>query len=104
MLKKHVVLFEAKDCGWVAYSTTLADAKRLLTINAAHNTNIFYIFECNLLQQYPYTMKLKFPFQKYYSFNKIHIYKEEDFTENDKYMTISYDNADDGIYLDVTSV
>lgn len=102
MLKKHVVLFEAKDYGWIAYSTTFADAKRLLSINATHNTPIFYIFECNLLKQNPYTMKLKFPFLQHYDFIKINIYKEECFDENEKYMTISYEDEGGGICLDVT--
>ena len=112
MLKKHVILFEAKDVGWIAYSTTFADAKRMLTINASANHGIFYIFECNLLKQNPYTMKLKFPFGNHYAFSKINIYKEEDFEEEDfekkdfekkeKYMTISYDDEDGGICLDVT--
>jgi hypothetical protein len=102
MLKKHVVLFEANNYGWIAYSTTFADAKRLLSINATHNTHIFYIFECNLLKQNPYTMKLKFPFSQHYDFRKIIIYKEEDFEENEKYMTISYADEGGGICLDVT--
>lgn len=102
MLKKHVVLLEAKDYGWIAYTTAFADAKRMLTINATHNTHIFYIFECNLLKQNPYTMKLKFPFSQHYDFRKIIIYKEECFGENDEYITISYDDADNGICLDVT--
>ena len=44
MIKKHVVLFEAKNYGWIAYSTTFADAKRVLTINDTQQ-DIFYIFE-----------------------------------------------------------
>jgi hypothetical protein len=103
MLKKHVILFEAKDHGWIAYSTTFADAKRMLTIYATHQ-GIFYIFECNLLKQYPYTMKLKLPISLHYNFSKINVYKEEDFDENDKYMTIGYDDADGGIRLDVKNI
>jgi len=104
MLKKHVVLLEAKDYGWIAYTTTFADAKKMLTINVAHNMNIFYIFECNLLKQNPYAMKLKFPFSQHYDFRKIIIYKEEDFEENDEYIIISYDDADGGgICLNVTT-
>ena len=101
MLKEHVILFEAKNVGWIAYSTTLGEAKRMLSINITHNSHIFYIFECNLLQQYPYTMKLKVPVSHHYHFNKINIYKEEHFEENEEYITISYDDADDGICLDV---
>ena len=47
-------------------------------------------------------MKLKFPLSDHYAFNKINIYKEEDFAEKEKYMTISYDDEDGGICLDVT--
>ena len=64
MLKKHLVLFESKDHGWIAYSTTGRDAKRILSVNKKYN--IFYIFECDLLEQYPYTMKLKSPIDKRY--------------------------------------
>jgi hypothetical protein len=102
MLKKHIILFEAKDVGWIAYSTTFADAKRMLTINATTNHDIFYIFECNLLKQNPYTMKLKFPLKDHYTFSKINLYKEEEFINNEKYMTISYKDEDGGICLDVT--
>jgi hypothetical protein len=102
MLKKHVVLFEAKDYGLIAYSTNFADAKRMLTINGTQDA-IFYIFECDLLKQHPYTMKLKVPFSQYYHFIKINIYKEEDFADNDKYILISYNDADGGIRLDVSN-
>ena len=101
MLKKHVILFESKNGGWIAYSTDVKDATRMLSINIIHNCHIFYIFECDLLQQFPYTMKLKVPFSHHYQFNKINIYKEEHFEENAKYITISYDDADGGICLDV---
>ena len=74
MLKKHIVLFETKDYKWIAYSTTGSDAKRILNVNKKYN--IFYIFECNILNQYPYTMKLKTPFYKYYNCKKINKYKE----------------------------
>jgi hypothetical protein len=100
MLKKHVVLFEAKNYGWIAYSTTFADAKRVLTINDTQQ-DIFYIFECNLLKQNPYTMKLKFPFPKHYNHKKINIYTEDEFEDNEEYILISYDDADGGIRLDV---
>ena len=101
MLKKHVILFDAKDVGWIAYTTTFPEAKRMLVINTTHNSNLFYIFECDLLKQNPYTLKLKFPFYQHYAYNKINIYKEEDFDENDKYMTISYTDEGGGICLDV---
>lgn len=102
MLKKHVILFEAKDHGWIAYSTTFASAKRMLTMNTTHDA-IFYIFECDLLKQVPYTMKLKVPFCNHYQHKKINVYKEEPFAENEKYMTISYDDADGGMRLDVNN-
>lgn len=104
MLKKHVILFESKDCGWIAYSTAVGEANRMLSVNITHNSNLFYIFECNLLQQLPYTMKLKVPFQNHYHYKKINIYKEEVFEENEEYITISYTDADDGICLDVKHV
>jgi hypothetical protein len=103
MLKKHIILFEEKNNGWIAYSTTFADAKRMLTINA-NQTAIFYVFECDLLKQYPYTMKLKVPFSQHYNYTKINMYKEDEFTENEEYITISYDNEDGGIRLDVKHV
>lgn len=42
MLKKHMVLFESKDYGWIAYSTTGRDAKRILNVNNKYH--VFYIF------------------------------------------------------------
>ena len=77
MLKKHIVLFESKDYGWVAYSTIASDAKRILNVNNQYN--IFYVFECDLLKQYPYTMKLKAPLNENYNCKKINKYKEETF-------------------------
>jgi len=59
MLKKHIVLFESKHHGWIAYSTTGSDAKRILSVNKKYD--VFYIFECDLLKEYPYIMKLKAP-------------------------------------------
>jgi len=99
MLKKHIVLFETKDYEWVAYSTTGSDAKRILSVNK--NYNIFYIFECDIEKQYPYTMKLKTPLDKHYDCKKINKYKEVNFEENDKYVTISYETLDQGICFDV---
>jgi len=99
MLKKHIVLFETKDYEWVAYSTTGSDAKRILSVNK--NYNIFYIFECDIEKQYPYTMKLKAPLDKHYDCKKINKYKEVNFEENDKYITISYETVDQGICFDV---
>ena len=99
MLKKHIVLFETKDYEWVAYSTTGSDAKRILSVNKYYN--IFYIFECNIEKQYPYTMKLKAPLNKHYDCKKINKYKEVNFEENDKYITVSYEAVDQGICFDV---
>jgi hypothetical protein len=99
MLKKHIVLFESKDYEWIAYSTTGRDAKRILSVNK--NYNIFYIFECNIEKQYPYTMKLKAPLNKHYDCKRINKYKEVIFEENDKYITISYESVDKGICFDV---
>ena len=99
MLKKHIVLFESKDNGWVAYSTISSDAKRILNVNK--NYNIFYVFECDLLKQYPYTMKLKAPLNENYNCKKINKYKEEIFEENDKYIIVSY-KTEEGICFDVT--
>lgn len=99
MLKKHIVLFETKDYEWVAYSTTGSDAKRILSVNK--NYNIFYIFECDIEKQYPYTMKLKAPLDKHYDCKKINKYKEANFEENDKYIIISYESVDKGICFDV---
>jgi len=99
MLKKHIVLFESKTHGWIAYSTTGSNAKRILSVNNRHD--IFYVFECDILKQYPYTMKLKAPLNEFYDCKKINKYKEENFGENDKYITISYEAVDEGICFDV---
>ena len=56
------------------------------------------------VKQYPYTMKLKLPFSKHYNYTKINIYKENEFPENEEYITISYDNEDGGIRLDVKHI
>jgi hypothetical protein len=101
MLKKHIVLFESKDYGWIAYSTTGSDAKRILSVNNKYD--IFYIFECDLLKQYPYIMKLKAHLNKHYDCKRINKYKEENFEENDKYIIVSskQEGQDDGIYFDI---
>ena len=101
MLKKHIVLFESKEYEWIAYSTTGRDAKRILSVNKKYN--IFYIFECDLLKQYPYTMKLKSPLDKHYDCKRINKYNEEKFEENDKYIMVSSktEGQDEGIYCDV---
>ena len=101
MLKKHIVLFESKEYGWIAYSTTGRDAKRILSVNNKYD--LFYIFECDLSKQYPYIMKLKAPINKQYNCKKINKYKEENFEENDKYIIISSksENIDGGIYFDI---
>jgi hypothetical protein len=101
MLKKHIVLFESKHYEWIAYSTTGRDAKRILSVNKKYN-NVFYIFECDLLKQYPYTMKLKLPLDKHYDCKKINKYKEEEnFEEEDNCMIVSYETEDEGICFDV---
>ena len=100
MLKKHIILFESKEYGWIAYSTTGRDAKRILSVNNKYN--IFYIFECDLLKEYPYIMKLKAPINKHYNCKRINKYKEENFEENDKYIIISSKkDQDEGIYFDI---
>jgi hypothetical protein len=101
MLKKHIVLFETKKYGWIAYSTTGSDAKRILNVNNKHN--IFYIFECDLLREDPYIMKLKRPIHNYYDCKKINKYKDENFIENNKYIIVfsKKKDQDEGIYFDV---
>ena len=101
MLKKHIVLFESKHHGWIAYSTTGSDAKRILSVNKKYD--VFYIFECDLLKEYPYIMKLKAPLNKHYDCKRINKYKEENFEENDKYIMIcsKTDEQDEGIYFDI---
>jgi len=93
-----MVLFESKEFGWIVYSTIGSDAKRLLNVNNQYN--IFYVFECDLLKQYPYTMKLKTPLNKHYNCKKINKYEEDFFEENDEYITISYETHE-GICFDV---
>ena len=101
MLKKHIVLFESKLHGWIAYSTTGSDAKRILSVNKKYD--VFYIFECNLLKEYPYIMKLKGPLNKHYDCKKINKYEEEFFEENTKYIMVSskMEGQDEGIYFDI---
>ena len=96
MLKKHLIMIETKMYDWIAYSTTSADAKRLVNINK--NCNVFYIFECDLEKQYPYTMKLKAPLNKYYDCKNIIKYKEENFEENDEYIIVSYENENSNFF------
>jgi hypothetical protein len=98
MLKKHIVLFQSKHYGWIAYSTIGSDAKRLLSVNDKYN--IFYIFECDLLKQ-PYIMKLKAPLNKHYDCKRINKYKEESFEENEQYIVIEDEDKDEGNYFDV---
>ena len=93
------MIFESKDFDMVAYSTTCRDAKRILNVNKTNN--VFYIFECYIRKQYPYTMKLRAPLDKFYDCKKINKYKEEHFEENDKYIIISYE-TDYSICFDVT--
>jgi hypothetical protein len=101
MLKKHIVLFESKNHGLIAYSTTGSDAKRILSVNKKYD--VFYIFECDLLKDYSYIMKLKAPLNKHYDCIRINKYKEENFLENDKYIIISSkEDQDEGIYFDIT--
>ena len=97
MLEKYIVLFQTKENGWIAYPTTLDDANRMLNVNINHD--IFYIFECDVLQQFPYTMKLQFPFYKYYNSRKIIKYKEESSSEN---LIVSYKNNNTSTYYNVT--
>lgn len=113
MLKKHIVLLQTKDYDWIAYSITIAEAKKLLNINKNCNevfskfqipsdslqrSGVFYIFKCNILQQYPYTMKLKAPLNKYYDCKNIIKYKEESFKENNEYIIVSYENEDINLF------
>lgn len=77
MLKKHIILFQTKENGWIAYSTSFAEANRMLAANVNHD--VFYIFECDILIQHPYTLKLKFPFYKYYNCKKIINIKKKNF-------------------------
>ena len=99
MLIKHVVLFESKDHGWIAYSTTGRDAKRTLDVNNTHP--IFYIFECDLTKQYPHTMKLKAPLNKHYNCKIINKYAECVFDEDAAYIKVSY-ATDEGICFEVS--
>lgn len=102
MLKKHIVLFESKDYGWIAYSTTGADAKRILRVN--NNYNIFYIFECNLLQKNPYTMKLKTPLDNYFDCKVINKYKEDNFIDEDNFLIVSYNDEDEENSFNVSNI
>jgi hypothetical protein len=113
MLKKHIVLLQTKDYDWIAYSIKIYEARKLLNINkncdevfcklqppsdALQEYGVFYIFKCNILQQYPYTMKLKAPLNKYYDCKNIIKYKEEIFEENDEYIIVSYENEDINLF------
>jgi hypothetical protein len=94
-----MVLFESKHHGWIAYSTKGSDAKRILSVNNKYD--VFYIFKCDLLKEYPYIMKLKAPLNKNYDCKRINKYKEENFGEYDKYIIISSkpEGQDEGIYF-----
>jgi hypothetical protein len=46
-------------------------------------------------------MKLKAALNEYYDCKRINKYKEVNFEENDKYITISYETVDRGIWFDV---
>jgi len=85
MKRSHLVLFESKDYGWIAYAVMRKEAERLIKINS----HIFYIFECELPYSYDNTIiKLKTPFKKYYETATINVYKEEVFEENEEYIII----------------
>jgi len=99
MLKKHVILLETEKNIWVAYSISNGEANKM---SSAYLPQLnYYVFECNLLQQYPYTMKLKYPLNKYYHLHKISKYNEEWFAEEDEYLIVSYNNSDESSFLDV---
>jgi len=97
MIKKHVILLETTNNVWVAYSVSNLEANRMSKAILPHLN--YYVFECNLLQQYPYTMKLKYPLNLYYRDNNIIIYREEEFAEQEEYLIVKYDDPDGGADL-----
>lgn len=98
MLKKYVVLYNSTNIGWIAYSTTGSKAKRFSKENISR---VFFIFECDPRQLYPFTMKLKYPFPPYYRAGKINKYREEAFSEEEEYLIV---REDEGDYFDVQVV
>jgi hypothetical protein len=87
-LLSHVVLFESKAFGWIAYATRLSEVKRILKVH----DDLFYVFKCDLLTNRDVIMKLKFPLHKYYKSTSVNIYKEE--TYDGKYLCV-LDNKTD---------
>lgn len=101
MLKKHVILLETEQNIWVAYSISNAEA---IKMSRAHLPQLnYYVFVCNLLQQFPYTMKLKYPLSQYFRIGKIIIYREEEFEEKEEYLIVTNDDddPDSGTFLNV---
>lgn len=99
MLKKHVILLETEKNVWVTYSVSNREAKKMSMAYLPHLH--YYVFECNLLQQFPYTMKLKYPLNQYFRGGEIILYREEQFEEKEEYLTVSYDDPDGGTHLAV---
>jgi hypothetical protein len=99
MLKSHIIIFETKEYGLIAYSTTKKDAFAKIKMNKDYK--IYYVFECNLLKDYPYTMKLKYPLNEYYDRKSIIKYKEEEFREDEEYIIIVEDGNENSIFYNI---
>jgi len=93
-IKNHVVLFESKRYGWIAYSAKAADAKRLIYANKHYD--LFYIFECEIRQD-PYTMKLRAPLANWYNCKRIIKYKDEHAVGH-SFMIVRYEDEDDMVF------
>lgn len=93
MLKKHIILLETEKNVWVAYSLSDGEANKM-TKAFLPGLN-YYVFECDLLQQYPYTMKLKYPLNSNYRVGMICTYREEEFVENEECLVVTYRDFDD---------
>ncbi len=79
MTIKYIVLVESRHYDWIAYTTTLAKANKLLK----DEENVYYIFKCNLKTKE--SLKLNFPLSCYYKCLSINEYKEDTFIKNDSY-------------------
>jgi hypothetical protein len=99
MLNKHVILLETEPNIWVAYSVSNTEAKKMSMAHLPHLH--YYVFECNLLQQFPYTMKLKYPLNQYFRSGEIILYREEQFEGKEQYLTVRYDDPDQDTHLEV---
>lgn len=91
---RYVVIYESRHAGWLAYFSTLAEAKRLLK----REDEVSYIFKY-MQKDTQFQMILRYPFNGYYDCLAINEYKEKVFKEDDDYVIITRDDEDDSLIL-----